>query len=187
MDTPHLKKRLTGAVITVLALAIIMPVVLDGSRERRLVQDADLPPRPVLSEDYQAPAVENLVRIELQELASGQAAKDIEMPDTEVVEKDAAVAPGVRSDRVSVDANQLPYAWTLQLGAFSQRDNAHSLRDQLRADGYKAYVQEFPQDRLTRVYVGPEIQRSRIEALQSELKKKLKQDDIHIKRYRTES
>ena len=187
MDTPHLKKRLTGAFVTALALAIIMPVILDGSRERRLAQHADFPPRPLLNESQQAPAVENRVRIELQQLASGEAAKAVAMPDMEVVEKDTVVAPGSRSDRVNVDSEQLPYAWTLQLGAFSQRDNAHALRDKLRADGYKAYVQEFPKEQLTRVYVGPEIQRSKIESLQTELQQKLSQSDIHIKRYRAES
>lgn len=42
-------------------------------------------------------------------------------------------------------------------------------------------------DGLTRVYVGPELQRSKIEALQQQLKKELQQSDLHIKRFKAES
>ena len=67
------------------------------------------------------------------------------------------------------------------------RKNAFDLRDTLRAEGYKAYTQKFPGDDLTRVYVGPEMQRSQIEALQKKLRTELKQKDIYIRRYRAES
>jgi DedD protein len=181
----HLKKRILGAFVTVIAVAIALPIVLDGSRSQLALQ-SDIPPMPDMPE-WSRVEDERRVRIELEQLASGEAAAQIAVPDTDVVEQNDPAPPRGQSDRTELDSNQLPYAWTLQLGAFSEQKNAFALRDQLRAKGYKAYTQEFTSDKLTRVYVGPELQRSQIETLQKQLRKELKQQDIHIKRYRAES
>jgi DedD protein len=73
------------------------------------------------------------------------------------------------------------------LGAFGNRDNAMRFRDDLRKKGYKAYVQEFSDQGMTRVYVGPELRRADAEVLQTKLKKDLKQQDIYLRRYEAES
>lgn len=181
----HLKKRVLGAFVTVLAIAIALPIVLDGSR-RRLALPSDVPPMPA-TPDWAHVDDERKVRIELEQLASGEAAQQIAIPATPVAEQNEAVPPGLQGDRTELDSNNLPYAWTLQLGAFADEKNAAELRDRLRGKGYQAYTQSFPGDNLTRVYVGPETQRSQIEALQKKLRKELKQQDIYVRRYRAES
>lgn len=181
----HLKKRILGAFVTVVALAIAMPIVLDGSRSQ-ISLDSDIPPQPAM-EPWQPIKNERHVRLDLEQLATGDAEKAIKMPEINVVETNDAPQQGSHGDRAVADSQSLPYAWTLQLGAFEKRKNAHALRDRLRKQGYKAYVQELGNDRLTRVYVGPELQRSKIEALQQKLRKQLKQNDLHIKRYHAES
>lgn len=181
----HLKKRILGAFVTVIALAIAMPIVLDGSRSQISLR-SDIPLQPVM-EPWKPINNERHVRVDLEKLASGEAAEAVKMPDIGVAEMDDAAVQGSHGDRAVADTQSSPYAWTLQLGAFEQRENAHALRDRLRNQGYKAYVQEFGDDRLTRVYVGPELQRSKIEALQQKLRKQLKQNDLHIKRYYAES
>ncbi len=181
----HLKKRILGAFVTVIVVAIALPIVLDGSRSQLALQ-SNIPPMPDMPE-WSRVEDERRVRIELEQLASGEAAAQIAVPEMDVVEQNDPAPPRGQSDRPELDSNQLPYAWTLQLGAFSEQKNAFALRDQLRAKGYKAYTQEFTGDKLTRVYVGPELQRSQIETLQKQLRKELKQQDIHIKRYRAES
>ena len=177
----HLKKRIVGALLTVTAVALVLPVVLDGSRhDESLLQD--VPPRPELP-DWAVVEDERRVRIELQQLASGDAEQALQQAVPEVVSQDAAVPPRSQSDRTMPDEQGVPYAWTLQLGAFSDVNNANALRDQLRAKGYKAYTEAFPDGNLTRVYVGPELQRAAIETLQKKLQQELGQNDIHIKRY----
>lgn len=179
----HLKKRILGAFVTVLALGIAMPIVLDGSRSHIQLQSA-VPEMPAM-EPWQPIDNQRHVRIDLETLASGEADTEIELAPVRVVEQDDPAAVGSKGDRAALDDQQLAYAWTLQLGAFEKRSNAHALRDKLRTKGYKAYVQEFANDALTRVYVGPELQRSKIEALQQTLRKELKQRDIHIKRFKS--
>jgi DedD protein len=49
--------------------------------------------------------------------------------------------------------------WTIQLGSFSNKDNAQKLLKQLKAKGYCAYLKEGKNaegELITRVYVGPE-------------------------------
>lgn len=181
----HLKKRILGAFVTVVALAVAMPVVLDGSRSQIQLR-SDIPVQPEM-EPWQPLENERRVRIELEDLAAGKTEEEVTLPEVRVVKQDDSAAPRTKGDRAALDDQKQAYAWSVQLGAFEKRANAHALRDQLRAKGYKAYVQEFAAEGLTRVYVGPELQRSKIEAIQKQLSAELKQDDFHIKRFKAES
>lgn len=62
-------------------------------------------------------------------------------------------------------------AWAIQLGSFASAKNAIDLRDRLRAAGYAAFVQPVYGDAgtMTRVYVGPELERTRAESTRQEL------------------
>lgn len=72
----HLKKRIVGAVVTVMAVAITLPVIIDDSRQR-LTLDDDIPPMPPMPEWAE---VENQkrIRIDLEKLASGDAANHLQ-------------------------------------------------------------------------------------------------------------
>lgn len=181
----HLKKRILGAVITVTALLIVMPIILDGSRTYELLETT-APERPAAPQ-WSTPEYERQVRQEIEEVASGEAAQKIAVPEPVVVEQDVPAPAAVPADRTALNAESVPYAWTLQLGAFGQRENAHRLRDDLRAKGFKAYVQEFPSQGITRVYVGPELRRSDAEAVQKKLQKELNLKDVYIRQYEAES
>lgn len=178
----HLKRRILGALVTVTAVAIALPVVLDSTRHQESLLTTDVPPMPELP-GWAGVEDERRIRIELQELASGDARRNLTPPEPAAVKQDTPPVPGVSSDRTGTDQQQVPYAWTLQLGAFSDPANANALRDRLRDKGYKAYTDEFPQSGLTRVYVGPEMQRAAAERLQKQLQQELGQSDIHIKRW----
>ncbi|MEC8524689.1 MAG: SPOR domain-containing protein [Pseudomonadota bacterium] len=181
----HLKKRIVGAWLTVTAVLVVAPIVLDGSRTQVLLESA-APAKPE-TEAWATQEYERQVRRDVEELASGAAAEEIAMPPVKVVDRDDAAPQGVPADRTSLDADKVPYAWTLQVGAFSKRDNAHRFRDLLRHDGFKAYVQEFPDEGITRVYVGPELRRADAEKAQQAL---MQRDDIqaaYLRRYLAES
>ncbi|GAB4256646.1 MAG: hypothetical protein Kow0065_05490 [Methylomicrobium sp.] len=61
--------------------------------------------------------------------------------------------------------------WYIQLGSFSQQENADSLRDKLRAKGLPAFVTEVntSQGKAYRLRVGPELDKKRAESILSRL------------------
>ena len=63
-------------------------------------------------------------------------------------------------------------AWAVQLASFAESARAVELRDQLRADGYEAFLSSYRApdgEALTRVAVGPYLDLARAETLQREL------------------
>jgi DedD protein len=60
----------------------------------------------------------------------------------------------------------------VQVGSFTEHENAVSLRDELRASGFAAFEERvFAQgDEIYRVKVGPEFNRERAEDLQARLR-----------------
>lgn len=67
-------------------------------------------------------------------------------------------------------------AWVVQMASFSREDNALALRDRLRAAGYTAFIERLrqPGGDSYRVRVGPEVERSRAEAVRERLEKEMK-------------
>lgn len=66
--------------------------------------------------------------------------------------------------------------WAVQIGAYSSRDDAIKLRDQLRAGGFDGFVDDVMSDgkKLWRVRVGPQTQRDDAVAVAMQVKKKMK-------------
>jgi len=104
----HLKKRIVGAVVTVMVVAITLPAVIDSSRKKLTLED-DLPPMPPMPEWAE---VENQkrIRIDLEKLASGDARKHLTPPpmdtspaDDPVPQKQTIPAPVPVSKPVAVE------------------------------------------------------------------------------------
>ncbi len=178
---PNLKRRLLGAFLTILVVVITLPVILDKTRHMEALP-SDVPPMPEIPE-WAEVKNEQRVRIELTDLASGEAAKSLAPKRRQVVTEDAAPIESIANNAAGLDENNLAVAWVLQLGAFNERAKANALRDELRSKNYKAFTDEFSDEELIRVYVGPELQREKIEVLQRKLAKELDQNDIFIKRW----
>ena len=68
------------------------------------------------------------------------------------------------------------------MGLFSQQENALSLRDKLRQEGFSAAVGKVDGDQGTvyKVKVGPELNRERAEHIQDKLKKRLELNSFVI-------
>lgn len=172
---PYLKRRILGAVFTVTALAIALPVVLDSTRHLELLE-TEVPPMPVIP-DWAYEIKHQQVRQDAQALVSGEAEAQLQVADPQVASADSA------STTQANTATEQPYAWTLQIGAFQDGANAQKLVDELRSKGFQAYSDYFAGEKLTRVYVGPELKQENIQALQRQLQQELGQQDIHIKRW----
>ncbi|MGB1092062.1 MAG: SPOR domain-containing protein [Oceanobacter sp.] len=175
----HLKKRLVGAFVTVVALAIVIPAIVDGNRAN-LTLDNDMPPMPALPEWTEVDN-QKRIRIDLEELASGKATEKLMPPSEDLTNKSESLPAKKPKDKVATDEKGLPFAWTIQVGAFSDRKNAIALQNRFRNDGFKSYIRS-DRDGLVRVFVGPEIKREDIDQLQASLKKRTGQT-YYIKRY----
>lgn len=177
----QLKQRILGALITLVALAAVLPVLLEKKQQLEPLV-SQVPPMPEIP-DWAQVDTEERVRNDLAALASGEAERELIPQDERVVSQDEPAPPRLEGNRTGLDADRKAYAWALQIGAFAESKNANALRDSLRAKGYKAYTQEFPQENLTRVLVGPELELSTTKSLQAKLRKELGQQEIPIKRW----
>ena len=91
-------------------------------------------------------------------------ADDAEAPDQQVAAAPAPTAP----------ADSSPTGmWAVQLGSFSNKDNAERLAADLRDQGFAAFLSQAPSDggQLQRVRVGPQKDRDSAEAVAGQLAK----------------
>ena len=184
---PYLKRRILGAVITVVVIAIALPVVLDTTRhlENPFVETEALPEVPSWAQVQH----QKTDRDELERIASGKNQEDLFAKPEPLLTQDEPMpsAPSFSAQAAPRDTPplaQLPLAWVLQVGAFGEQKNAQEMIQKLRSKQYKAFAETLPNGQLTRVYIGPELERANIERLQQRVQADLKQKDIHIKQWR---
>ncbi|GGK82667.1 SPOR domain-containing protein [Amphritea balenae] len=174
------KQRLVGAAILILAAVILIPVLFDGAgyKERHLESSIPTPPvEPQLVE----------IKTESPQLEDTSAPAEPAEPVTVAVmpEKIAqAVAEqkpqvDLRNDPPSLDQQGVPVAWSLQLASFKDEDNAKGLRRKLNAAGHKVYSRK--NGDLIKVFVGPDMQKTRLTALQASIKKEFGLDGIIVR------
>ncbi|MDN3517758.1 SPOR domain-containing protein [Aquisalimonas lutea] len=185
----HHKQRLIGAVVVVALAVVFLPMLLQGPVDRSTTDmSMDIPPRPEAGsgdsagQDARRPA-DTLEAVPLPEdTDTGDTgttgAQDAPPPEPSV----QAAEPGGGEAGETAEAGPAPAegegdteprgdedaAWAVQVGSFSQRDNALGLRDRLRDQEFSAYVDRVERDGeppLYRLRVGPVIQREDAEAL----------------------
>ncbi len=168
--TEQQKKRLVGAAAVIVSAVILFPLLLDGSgyRERHLQER--IPPAPAMPDPVDIQA-SNPALPDTAEPADPAAPAVVKVPSPVLRPAIARVQPVIDAgaDTPSLDEQQVPVAWTLQLASFRDEANARSLRKELVEGGYKVYIRHGPD--MVRVFVGPDLQRSRLEQLQARLKR----------------
>ncbi|MBA4501888.1 SPOR domain-containing protein [Marinobacterium marinum] len=168
--TEQQKKRLVGAAAVIVSAVILFPLLLDGSgyRERHLPER--MPAAPALP-DVVDIAPSKPVLADSAEPAPLAAPAVVEVPASALQPAVEQAQPRIEAtkDTPVLDQQQVPVAWTLQLASFRDEANARSLRKELVDAGYKVYIRNGPD--MVRVFVGPDLQRSRLEQLQTRLKR----------------
>lgn len=148
-----LKQRAIGAVILFSLAIIFIPFLLDGdeAERERLTQQIPLPP-PVQPKAITPEAIQR--RMDAREKAS-----EVRLPREVADETDYTSKEGFQLDK-----NQLPVAWSLQVGSFRQQDNALELRARLRRREHRAYIlQGRSEDQdIYRVYIGPDVSKEKL-------------------------
>ncbi|EJG0024878.1 SPOR domain-containing protein [Vibrio sp. 665] len=176
------QSRLVGTIILVAVGVIVLPDVLDGKKLHYKEEFASIPIKPELDSD-----VENFEILEPVE-------DDITLPDSpveaEVQEReDAQVAvsepepaptskPEVIKQPEQVEVVTRPVqeknqyedsAWIIQLMALKNHENAVALVADLQKRGYQAHTKK--ENEFTRVIVGPDVSKSKLERQVQELQK----------------
>ena len=179
----RLKQRLVGAIVLVALGVIFIPMLLDGEREQDFIVDgSSVPPRPE--------KLERLRRFEFDTGAAAGKAPVVKAPPAAAGQRipvDERSAPLPAPPAAKTAQPEMPppakpaagqpeaaapaYAWAVQAGSFRQKQNALRLRDRLRGEKYKAFVEAIRRDgqQVYRVRLGPYVKRSTAEAVRKRL------------------
>ena len=171
MLSDRTRYRVTGTVFLIALAAILFPMLFDGDG----LEPLELPPLPEQAIDVSA--LEEVRDEPVPDFAPMIAARDEMLAETD--EEGYKRETGVRiGEPVLVEEDEpieMPAdAWAVQVGSFAEHARAVALRDRLRSDGYDALFSSVKEateepDKLTRVAVGPMIDRDDADRLKSEL------------------
>lgn len=198
MET-RVKERLVGAIIFVALIVALVPEILSGPRLATRTGGATVSEQPLRTytielEEHGFPAV--ATESEPAEPPEDPAeASRSEKPDAPPSSRGESANARMSSSSTAPTAPQpapqaraeppanepaLTADWAVQLGSFSNSENAERLANELRARGYKAFVSRFESAGRTRlrVRVGPEQERARAEQLAQRLRREGRQATV---------
>ena len=171
--------RVTGTVFLLALAAIFFPMLFDGDG----LEPLELPPLPEQHVDVSAAEA---VRSEPSpDFTSTIAGRDelLAETDPEGYRRETGVRIGEPVLAQPDDPMEMPAdAWAVQVGSFAEYERAIRLRDRLRSDGYDALLSNMKKpDRLTRVAVGPLIDRDDADRLEVELSDRYEIDAMVVR------
>jgi DedD protein len=184
--------RLVGTVIVLVAAIVFIPNILDGEKVQLKEGFKTIPDRPEFKKfDLQAPpseaeiegalpvkstAIEDIVAEDhlLAEESNPDSDELIQQPLTadEQPNVSVSVVKPEKSFQRPSESNLTDFAYVIQLGSFSDRGNVDNLLAKLKGAGFTAFTRpvETPSGTLTKVYVGPELEKEILEAQLIKLK-----------------
>ncbi|MGR5067092.1 SPOR domain-containing protein [Vibrio alfacsensis] len=174
------QSRLVGTIVLVAVGVIVLPDVLDGKKLHYKEEFASIPIKPELDSDVEnfeiLEPVEDVISlpespvtatISQSEGSQGSVSESDVVPQPEVEEQPESVEVVVRP--VEEKNQYQDSAWIIQLMALKNHDNAVALVDDLQKRGYQAHVKK--ENNFTRVIVGPDVSKSKLERQVKELQK----------------
>ncbi|QYJ91531.1 cell division protein DedD [Shewanella halotolerans] len=192
------QNRLVGIIVLVALGVIFLPDILDGKKQHQEEQFAEIPLRP--QAESRLEELESITAIDLSDQqaqfdnqvsaqndsASQASAEQQGVNDGAQAKTDASNTDEAKTSEPKISPAKVTQAkateskvevassaYTLQLGSFKNADNVNALVKRLRGEGYRAYtVPKKPVDgQLTKVFVGPDISKSKLQKLQTKLDK----------------
>ena len=186
-----LKERIIGAAVLVLFVVLVVPVFLDGppsdtelvseplllpgqdrQKTQTVVLDRDrTDPVPSTTNEAAGPEKTPVKQSPPAQVKSAPVVKD-EPPADDEKSPDASASTAV-STPVLASRSSTTGMWAVQLGSFSNKDNADKLAADLRKQGYAAFLSQLKTDsgQLHRVRIGPQKDRESAEAMAERLVK----------------
>ncbi len=163
------KQRIIGALIIVSLAVIFLPMLFDEPHQQRRERILEVPPEPEMdSVEIEAPR-----EPEVPETDQGP---EIPMADQGQIERNDDAAPAMDDPESAPQVKQeqtgaLKGAYLVQLGSFSNRENAVRLRERVREQGMDAHTETVDNggESFTRVFAGPFTAESDAEAAREKL------------------
>ena len=186
----NIKYRLTGASVLIAVSVIFLPLLLDGQKKNKVL-DSKIPEKPIsgeiilvnLDDKATGQTVDGTSLKPDNSKITENETKTTEISDTQkkqsVIEKEPIVKsiPKQKIVETILEANKVPdprqdrphfktSAFVIQLGSFSNKENAQKLVAKLKSSGYKAYLKVAKSNGkdIHRVLVGPILKRKQAEA-----------------------
>ncbi|WP_160061763.1 SPOR domain-containing protein [Psychromonas sp. L1A2] len=173
------KNRLVGVIILVALVVIFLPSLIDGKKTTYQQEFVATPIKPELKEHSktfpETTAVNDEQLVIENEPTDQQQIDTVNTSDWQVEE----VAPTVVIEDKKVPVVETPTpkpvvvkapvfddpAWTIQLGAFQNKANINTLLKKLSKAGFQAHTvpKEVIDGQLTRVFVGPDVSKQKLE------------------------
>ncbi len=162
------QNRLVGTIVLVSIGVIVLPDVLDGKKTHYKEEITSIPIKPETGNDLESFEV-------LDPIDDG-----VSLPESpvEVVIEDTPAQPVEveQPKEVTAVVREIPErneyqdsAWIIQLMALKNAENAKNLVSDLKKRGYQAHTK--PENGFTRVIIGPEVSKSKLEQQVIELEK----------------
>jgi len=177
-----LKERITGAIVLVIFAVLVVPIFLDGEKDTITTETVLLP-----GQEEQDMKTVTLNRERSEPIPVANNAENESISNQAVEAREPAPQPVVKQE--SARDEQEPIAqpetpapeppvsttgmWAVQLGSFSNKQNAETLAADLRKQGYMAFLSQVANGsgQLHRVRIGPQEDRSGAEAMAATLLK----------------
>jgi DedD protein len=186
MET-RVKERLVGAVILVVVIVALVPEILSGPRHTPAAGESADSEQSLRT--YTIDLKEEDLPAERPEPApQGPAASTAEPASSSESTPARADAPAVAASEKTRTASRPSEAreaggkagWAVQLGSFSNAENAERLVAELRQQGYRAFISRYESggQARVRVRVGPEQERARAEQLAERLRREGRQATV---------
>lgn len=183
-----LKHRLIGAAVLAAIAVLFLPSFFKEKQGYSVSTKSQIPPRPnIAPEEFKTP--EPVADIEPAPAPETMFAPTEAAPEsvTSTSVATSSVAPAVKPASATpaqppavpampLNAQGIPDAWVVQVGSFTNKEAANKLRDELQAEGQKAYVRTVANGSgsISRVYIGPKLDRAQAQALKVQMDKRLK-------------
>jgi len=190
-----LKQRLVGAVILAAIAVIFLPSFFKEQQVYTIDTDTQIPDQPAVAStefnapeqvaDIQpAPAPETMFQPPVVEQVPpepdlhGQHANEAvhATPEAKTPEPATTDTGDESVPQLSLNADGVPSAWVVQVASLTNKAAANKLRDELQADGHKAYVRSIAtaNGTVTRVFIGPKLDKAEAQAVKAQIDERLK-------------
>lgn len=185
----RLKQRIVGAAVLLALLVVFLPMLFQREDEQRPVQ-VDAPPMPVMPAVAPAPAEPVTVpepqaaELPVEATLVAPDAASVPNPAITAASPSPAAPAAIASEPVPaapsrLDTDGLPVSWTVQLASLSSRARAEELQNRLRKQGFTAYIRMV--EGMSRVFVGPLIERGEAERISAQIARQYKLSPIVVR------
>lgn len=169
----QLKKRLIGATVLASLAVIFIPMLLEEEGDDAVIRQSNIPPRPAMQSSPQVIDVDQLDQLREDE-QFGSSITPSEDSDVREIVMTPLGSSASTGDDTPVTTRVGLTSWMIQVGSFSNKENAERLVASLREAGYDTHLEptQVKNQKLFRVRVGPEIERTNADEIAEAISKK---------------